>query len=68
MRQNDITRREFMEEMSYIDSSMILWLDENGSDKRNARRTHGYHIRKLTPQGEKALFNLYHVNTWIRRL
>ena len=72
MRQNDIRRREFMEEMSYIDPSMILWLDETGSDKRNARRTHGYHIRGLTPQvfnlAIRALFNLYHVNTWTRRL
>ena len=41
-------RTEFMEEMSYIGTNMIVWLDETGSDRRNARR-YGYHLRGMTP-------------------
>ena len=40
--QQDATRREeFMEEMNYINASMIVWLDETGSDRRMA----SYHLR-----------------------
>lgn len=44
--QQDATRREeFMEEMNYINASMIVWLDETGSDKRTASKRFGYHLR-----------------------
>ena len=48
--QQDATRREeFMEEMNYINASMIVWLDKTGSDRRTASKRFGYHLRGLTP-------------------
>ena len=38
-----------MEEMGYIRANMIVWLDETGSDRRNAHRKYGYHLRGMTP-------------------
>ena len=49
MQRSDVSRAEFMEEMSYISASMIVWLDETGSDRRNERRKFGYHLRGMTP-------------------
>lgn len=42
-------RAEFMEEISYISTKMIVWLDKTGSEGRNKRRKWGYHLREMTP-------------------
>jgi len=39
-----------LEEISYYDPSMIVWVDETGCDLRNAMRKYGYGIRGMTPQ------------------
>ena len=49
IQRSDVKRAEFMEEMHYITANMIVWLDETGSDRRNERRTRGYHLRGMTP-------------------
>ena len=49
MQQNEFKRQEFIDEMEYLDANMIVWLDETGSDRRNAHRRFGYHLRGLTP-------------------
>ena len=38
-----------MEEMSYLDPEMIIWIDETGSDHRQSSRQLGHHLRGLTP-------------------
>ena len=53
MQQDAIRREEFMDEMKYINSDMIVWLDETGSDRRNAKRRFGYHLRGMTPTDYK---------------
>ena len=35
-----------MEEMAYLDATMIVWLDETGNERR---RNSGYHLRGMTP-------------------
>jgi hypothetical protein len=49
MQRSDIKRTEFMEEMHYITTNMIVWLNKTGSDRRNERRKRGYHLRGMTP-------------------
>lgn len=49
IQQSELKRKEFMEEMEYINPNMIVWLDETGSDRRNERRKFGYHLRGMTP-------------------
>ena len=50
LQRSDTKRAEFMEEMRYFRANiMIVWLDETGSDRRNARRRYGYHLRGMTP-------------------
>ena len=41
---------EFSAEMTMLDPSMLVWIDEMGSDRRNALRKYGYGIRGLPPQ------------------
>jgi len=38
-----------MEEMAYIDADMLVWLDETGSDRRDAVRKYGHSLRGMTP-------------------
>ena len=38
-----------MDEMGYLRANMIVWLDETGSDKRNARRRYGCYLRGMIP-------------------
>jgi len=47
---SEARRAEFLEEISYFDPSMIVWVDETGCDLRNAMRKYGYGIRGMTPQ------------------
>ena len=42
-----------MEEMSYIDANMIVWVNETGSDRREGIRRYGYSLRGMTPIGFK---------------
>ena len=35
--------------MGYIRANMIVWLDETGSDRRNACRRYGYHLSGMIP-------------------
>lgn len=49
MQQDPTRREEFMAEMKLISAEMIVWLDETGSDRRNASRKFGYHLRGMTP-------------------
>ena len=44
LQQSEILRIQF------VDSSIVLWIDETGSDRRNALRKYGYHIRGQPPQ------------------
>ena len=36
--------------MDMLDPSMLIWIDETGSDRRNALRKYGYGIRGQPPQ------------------
>ena len=42
-----------MEEMSYIDANMIVWVNETGSDRREGIRRCGYSLCGMTPIGFK---------------
>ena len=53
LQQSEVRRNEFMEEMSYLDAKMIVWLDETGTDKRKERRLYGYNLRGITPTSYK---------------
>ena len=46
-----------MEEMGYLKASMIVWLDETGTDKRKERRLFGYHFWGMTPTSYKLSIN-----------
>ena len=49
IQQSESKRKEFMEEMDFLNASMIVWLDESGSDRRNGRRMFGHNLRGMTP-------------------
>lgn len=61
IRQCSIARKQFMEEMLFLDATMIVWLDETGNDQRNGRRNFGYHLRGMTPTS-------YHIKIRGKRL
>ena len=48
LQQSEILRIQFAAEMAAIDSSIVLWIDETGCDRRNALRKYGYGIRLRT--------------------
>ena len=50
LQRSDEKRAEFMAEISQFDPSMLVWLDETGSDRRNTIRAHGYGFRGCTPE------------------
>jgi len=35
--------------MANVDADMIVWIDKTGSDRRDASRRYGYHLRGMTP-------------------
>lgn len=45
--QSDELRGKFMAEISVFDPNMIVWVDEMGSDRRNAIRSYGYSLRGM---------------------
>lgn len=42
-----------MEKMSYIDTNMIVWVDETESDRHEGMRRYSYSLRGMTPAGFK---------------
>lgn len=50
LQRSEIKRSEFSVEMSIFNTSMLIWIDEMGSDRRNALRKYGYGIRGQPPQ------------------
>ena len=42
LQRSEELRGEFMAEISFLDPNMLVWLDETGSDRRNAIRKYGY--------------------------
>ena len=55
IQRSDIMRAKFMAEISVYDPSMLIWLDESGCDRRNARRKYGYSIRGTRPVEHRLL-------------
>ena len=43
-------RIKFMGEVSAFEPEMFIWIDDTGTDRRNAIRTYGYSFRGLTPK------------------
>ena len=43
-------RKQYLEEMSYLQPEMIVWIDETGCELRNSFRKYGYGLRGLPPQ------------------
>ena len=50
LQQSELTRVEYIAEMSAFDPAMIMWIDETGCDRRNALHHYGYGIRGIRPQ------------------
>lgn len=51
LQRSEILRAEFMAEVMMVyKSSLCLWIDETGCDRRNSLRQYGYGIRGQTPQ------------------
>ena len=46
---SDITRASFMLQVETMHADMFVWVDETGSDKRNAMRHYAYSLRGVTP-------------------
>jgi len=49
MCRSEDSRAEFKEEMANVDADMIVWIDETGSDRRDASHRYGYRHRRMTP-------------------
>jgi len=48
--QSEVKRAQFMAEMNEVDPDMLVWVDETGSDRKNAiGKYHGYGLRGMTP-------------------
>ena len=47
--QSEVKHAQFMAEMNDVDPDMLVWVDETGSDRRNAIRKYGYGLRGMTP-------------------
>ena len=45
----ELKRTEFISEVLEFDSSMLVFVDETGSDQRNSVRKYGYSLRGMTP-------------------
>ncbi len=67
MQQSELKREEFLEEMDFIDASMIVWLDESGSNRRNGRRMFaliygGKHLLIVHPSRKAPVFYCNHAS------
>ena len=50
LQRSKVKHAEFTAEMHILDPSMIIWIDEMGSDRRTALWKYGYGIRGLPPR------------------
>ena len=48
-------RREYREEVLMYETSMLVFIDETGTDRRNTLRKYGYSLRGKVPQSTKLL-------------
>jgi len=55
---SDLIRAEYQAEITVYDPSMLVFVDESGSDQRNATRHYGYALRGYSPQSFKFLSRL----------
>ena len=46
---SDIARTHFMVKVENMGADTFIWVDETGSDKRNALRKYAYSLRGVTP-------------------
>ena len=49
LKRSEDCRALFREEMNRVNADMIVWIDETGTDRRDANRRCGYHLRGITP-------------------
>ena len=49
LKRSEDSRCEFREEINCIYANMIVWIDETGTNRRDANRCCGYHLRGTTP-------------------
>ena len=49
IQQSNALRAQYMAEIEAFDPSMLVFIDETGCDKRNAKRLFGYGVRGITP-------------------
>ena len=61
--QDELRRCEFMEDMSYLNPNMIIWINEMGSDHRQSSRQLGHHLRGLTPTDAVISIHGQHIST-----
>ena len=50
LQRSEVKRADFAAEMQILEPSMLIWIDEMGSDRRNALWKYGYGIWGLPPQ------------------
>jgi len=55
LQRSDLIRAEYQAEIAVYDPSMLVFVDESGSDQRNATRHYGYALRGYSPQSFKFL-------------
>ena len=55
LQRSEYARAKFMAEVSVYDPSMLIWVDESGSDRRNSTRKYGYSIRGIRPVDHRIL-------------
>ncbi len=60
---DDLLRAVFAAEMSLYNTSMFIFLDEMGSDRRNALRKYGYSLRGMPAISHKLLVRGQHLST-----
>ena len=50
LQQSEARRIQYMTEISLFHPDMLIWIDETGSDRRNAIRKYGYSLRGMPAQ------------------
>ena len=59
---SDALRDMFMSHVLHFDTSMLVWVDESGSDRRACMRKYGYAIRGDTPVYSRSLYRGKRIN------
>ena len=49
LKRSEYCRTLFREEKNLVNADMIVWIDETGTNRRDANRCYGYHLRGVTP-------------------